>query len=224
MAVNSNAIDPDFGKLRVLELPDNSPVPGPSQMQNLLESDPVVADELLALRRGGSVDTELGNLLTLPVADGLMYVEPVFVRATEGAAYPTLRKVMVSFGDKVSIADTFPEALAFFFDAIEPGDGNGNNGGGGNNGGNGNPNESNAQQRLTQALEDATAAYEDGQAALADGDFAAYGEAQQALQQALDRAIAAAEELGLAAPTVPPDGVRRHRAPPRRLKQRLLPS
>ncbi len=206
MAVNSDATDPDYGKIRLLALPDNSPVPGPSQMQNRLETDETVADELLALRKGGSVDTELGNLLTLPVAGGLMYVEPVFVRATAGAAYPTLRKVMVSFGDKVVIEDTYPEALAFFFQAIEPDGGNGNNGGGGSPGGNGNNSNADAQQRLTEALDDAAAAYADGQAALAANDFAAYGEAQQALRQALDRAIAAADELGLPVPTVPPDG------------------
>jgi uncharacterized membrane protein (UPF0182 family) len=199
MAVNSDARDPDYGLIRVLELPDNSPVPGPSQMQNAFESNDAVANELLALRRGGSVETVLGNLLTLPVADGLMYVEPIFVRATEGAAYPTLRKVMVSFGGEVAIEDTFPEALAFFFEEIEPGGGGGGGGGGGDN----EPGTDDAQARLTQALDDAAAAYEAGQAALAEGDFAAYGEAQADLQAALERATEAAAELGIQTPTEP---------------------
>lgn len=212
VAVNSDATDEGYGTIRVLRLPDNSPVPGPSQMQNKLDSDPVVANQLLALRRGGNVETELGNLLTLPVAGGLMYVEPVFVRATEGAAYPTLQKVIVSFGNEIAIENTYPEALAFFFEQIDTGGGGGNGNGGGGNGGGGNggggnqgePGSGDAQQRLTDALEDAAAAYADGQAALAEGDFAAYGEAQQALESAINRATEAAAELGLPAPTETP--------------------
>ncbi len=101
MAVNSDATDPEFGRIQALALPRNTTFPGPSQMQNNIESNQNVANALLSLRRGGSAEVEIGNLLTLPVAGGLMYVEPVYARATEGASYPTLRKVIVSFGDSV---------------------------------------------------------------------------------------------------------------------------
>ena len=209
MAVNSDATDPEYGTIRLLQLPDNSPVPGPSQMQNKMDTDTVVANELLALRRGGNVETQLGNLLTLPVAGGLMYVEPVYARATQGAAYPTLQKVIVSFGDAVTIADTYPEALAFFFDELDP-DAGGNQGGnnGGNGGGDndpGTPGDSTIQEELADALEEASAAYEDGQAALAEGDFAGYGQAQQRLEDALQRAADAAAELGLSEVPTPSD-------------------
>ena len=118
MAVNSDATDPEYGRIQALALPRNTTFPGPSQMQNNIESNQNVANALLSLRRGGSAEVEIGNLLTLPVAGGLMYVEPVYARATEGASYPTLRKVIVSFGDAVSIADTYEEALGLFFDGV----------------------------------------------------------------------------------------------------------
>ena len=209
MAVNSDATDPEFGRIQALALPRNTTFPGPSQMQNNIESNQNVANALLSLRRGGSAEVEIGNLLTLPVAGGLMYVEPVYARATEGASYPTLRKVIVSFGDAVSIADTYEEALGFFFDGVaidSPGTGGdkgGDKGGGGGGGGSGG-NTSDAQQRLQAALADANAAYNDGQQALAQGDFAAYGRAQDDLLAALQRAEAAANELGLnELPTAP---------------------
>ena len=68
MAVSSEPGE-DYGKMRVLQLPSNTTIPGPQQVQNNFESDPTVAQQLSLLRRGGS-DVELGNLLSLPVAIG----------------------------------------------------------------------------------------------------------------------------------------------------------
>ena len=221
MAVNSDATDPDYGQIRTLKLPRNTTFPGPAQMQNNIESNQTVANALFSLRRGGNSEVELGNLLTLPVAGGLMYVEPVYARATQAdASYPTLRKVIVSFGEAVAIEDTYGEALSRFFDGVDIGGteigkpvvqrGGGGNGGGkvaatggGNGGGNGGgqPNQNpDAQQRLQAALADASAAYQDGQDALTAGDFAAYGRAQQELLDALQRAQQAADELGIKVP------------------------
>jgi uncharacterized membrane protein (UPF0182 family) len=215
MSVNSDATDPHYGQIRALKLPRNTTFPGPAQMQNNIESNQTVANALLSLRRGGSSEVELGNLLTLPVADGLMYVEPVYARSTQAdASYPTLRKVIVSFGESVAIADTYGEALSRFFDGVDidgtqTGGKPGGNGGkpDGKPGGNGNGSNQNldAQQRLQQALSDASAAYQAGQDALAAGDFAAYGQAQQDLLAALQRAQQAADELGVKVPSVGSD-------------------
>ena len=213
MAVNSEAGDPDFGQIRALALPRNTTFPGPSQMQNNIESNTDVSNALLSLRRSGSTEVEIGNLLSLPVAGGLMYVEPVYARATEGASYPRLSKVIVSFGDTVSIADTYEEALQLYFGGVAIDNGNGGggggngggNGGGGNGGGGGGSNTAQTQQRLQQALADAGAAYDRGQQALAEGDFATYGQAQDDLFAALQRAEAAANQLGLNETAAVPD-------------------
>ncbi len=79
-------------------------------MQNNFNTDPTAADGLLALRRGDSTVIN-GNLLTLPVGGGLLYVQPVYVQSTEGTRFPLLRKVLVSFGDEIGFADTLDEAL-----------------------------------------------------------------------------------------------------------------
>ena len=97
----------------MLQLPRNTTVPGPVQVQNTFESDPEVASQLSLLRRGGS-DVLLGNLLSLPVGGGMLYVEPVCVQASEGG-YPLLRKVLVSFGSKVGFSDTLAQGLQTVF-------------------------------------------------------------------------------------------------------------
>ncbi|MCB7136613.1 UPF0182 family membrane protein [Cellulosimicrobium marinum] len=100
----------DYGTLRLLELPRNSTVPGPGQVQNNFDSNPTVSTELNLLRQGDSSVIN-GNLLTLPVGGGLLYVQPVYVQSTQGTQFPLLRKVLVSFGDEVGFADTLDEAL-----------------------------------------------------------------------------------------------------------------
>ena len=99
-----------YGKLRLLELPRNSTVSGPGQVQNQFNSDPNVSRELNLLRQGDSTVLN-GNLLTLPVGGGLLYVQPVYVQSSTGTQYPLLRKVLVAFGDTVGFADTLGQAL-----------------------------------------------------------------------------------------------------------------
>ena len=102
--------NPDYGKLRLLELPRSSNVSGPGQVQNNFNSYGNASPVLNLLSQQGSQVIK-GNLLTLPVGGGLLYVQPVYVQSSSGTQYPLLRKVLVSFGDKVGFADTLKEAL-----------------------------------------------------------------------------------------------------------------
>jgi hypothetical protein len=108
--VNSDARD-NYGKITVLQLPRSTNIAGPSQVSSNFEAKPEVATSLSLLRQGGA-DVVLGNLLTLPVGNGLLYVQPVYVRATGNtAAYPLLQKVLVSFGDQIGFSETLQGAL-----------------------------------------------------------------------------------------------------------------
>ncbi len=190
MAVNAEP-GPDYGTIRLLRLPRNTTIPGPTQVQNNFESDPDVARDLSLFRSRGS-EVELGNLLTLPVGGGLLYVEPLYIRAQGAESFPLLRKVLVAFGNRVGYADTLEQSLAEVFgQVVDSGNGNGNgNGNGTPPGGTGT-----AEEELSQALLDAQAAIEAADQALQDGDFAAYGVAQNELADAIARATAAQAEI-----------------------------
>ena len=181
--VNSDP-GPDYGKITVLQLPRSTNVAGPSQVASNFEAKPEVANSLSLLRQGGS-DVVLGNLLTLPVGGGLLYVQPVYVRATaNSAAYPLLQKVLVSFGDQIGYDDNLVGALDQVF--------GGNSGTTTNAGGTGTTTTTGtANEALASALASAKQALADGQAALAKGDFTAYGRAQDRLKSAIASAIAA---------------------------------
>lgn len=111
MSVSS---DPgDYGTIRVLRLPPASganQVDGPVQVQNRFQSDPRVAQDRTLLNNP-SVIPIYGNLITLPVADGFLYVEPVYIRQRNQGSYPQLARVLVSFGAKIGFDSTLNGAL-----------------------------------------------------------------------------------------------------------------
>ena len=104
-----------YGQLRLLQLPTEGTVNGPGQVQNAFNTNPAVGQFLNLLRQGSST-VRYGNLLTLPVGDGLLYVEPVYVQSTGETAYPTLQRVLVAFGDEIGFAPTLDEALDQVFE------------------------------------------------------------------------------------------------------------
>ncbi|WP_104109262.1 MULTISPECIES: UPF0182 family protein [unclassified Arthrobacter] len=185
---------PDYGKLQLLELPDATQVPGPGQVQNKFQSDPTVSEQLNVLKLG-QTDVINGNLLTLPMGGGMLYVQPVYVKSTGSTSYPTLQRVLVAFGDKIGYAATLNEALDLLFDG-DSGAAAGDVGvtkdpdtGGTSTGGTGGTTSSNPA--LAKALNDASAAIKESQAALTKGDFTAYGAAQKKLEAAIAAAVTA---------------------------------
>jgi hypothetical protein len=182
MSVDASA-GPDYGKIRVLQLPRNTTIPGPVQVQNNIESDPVISSQLSLLRRGGS-EVDIGNLLSLPVGGGLLYVEPIYVRSSQTESFPLLRKVAVSFGNRTAMEDTLDQALRNVFQGDT---------------GNSNSTDSTTVVKptpttgttLQQALDAAQQAYDDGQAALKRGDLSGFAEAQKRLGEALTKVAAA---------------------------------
>ena len=194
-----------YGKIRVLQLPSNTTIPGPQQVQNNFESDPLVSSQLSLLRRGGS-EVELGNLLSLPFNGGLLYVEPVYIRAaTDG--YPLLRKVLVGYGSNVAFEDTLSAALYKVFASSPtatpepvPDEGSGETVTPNPTPAPSTPSSGDPATDLAFAIADAQAAYEAGQRALITGDFTAYDVAQKQLAAALQRAADAQALIGVGAP------------------------
>jgi len=185
-------VSSEYGKLRLLSLPASTIVPGPGQVQNSFSADSEVS-RLLNILRQGSTTVLNGNLLTLPVGGGLLYVQPVYIQSTGETTFPLLKKVLVAFGDKIAFEDTLDQAL----DSLFGGDSGANAGDGG--GTVVDPTTPTSPTTpttpvagaLATALESARLAIEAKQTALAAGDWTAYGKADKALQLAIEAALAA---------------------------------
>jgi uncharacterized membrane protein (UPF0182 family) len=190
----------DYGKIRVLQLPQGVTINGPVQAKAAIESNSVVSSALSLLRQAGST-TISGNLLTLPVADGLIYVQPYYVQATGDQGYPTLQDVAVAYGDRIGFDRTLTGALTKLFgggagDTTTP-----SNGAPGGNAGGGSTVASPAVQALTAQAQQA---FDSAQQAFGSGDFAAYGRFQQQLQQTLAKLVTASKVKATPTPTPTP--------------------
>ncbi|MCB5908780.1 UPF0182 family membrane protein [Streptomyces pinistramenti] len=187
MAVDANAKSDDYGKIRILKLPSETPVPGPQLVQSKFNSDPKIANELNILKKFGDSEIEYGNLLTVPLDGGLLYVEPVYLRGAN-TNYPLLKKVLVSYGDnKPVLENSLEDALDVVFGKKSPSTGT-------EPPDNGQTTQPPVNQTVQEVLGDAQKAYEAGEKARVSGDWAGYGQAQKKLKEALDRAAAAEEK------------------------------
>jgi uncharacterized membrane protein (UPF0182 family) len=186
-AFASVSSDPeDYGIIRILQLPRSNPPNGPGQVANQFLSEQVVAESLFPFRQNRA-EVTFGNLLTIPAGRGLLYVQPVFVRAQGGESFPTLQRVLVSYGNEVAANTTLARSLADLFGTAapaeeEPADDEAPA-----------PDESPATPEpevgddVGSLIAQATEAFEQGQDALRRGDFGAYGQAQQRLERILAR-------------------------------------
>lgn len=186
-----------YGKLRLIALPSSTTVPGPGQIQNAYDTNQTIASQLNVLNLSDSTVIR-GNLLTLPVGGGLLYVQPVYIQGSGGANYPVLRFVLTAFGNRVGFAPTLAESLDQTFGGdsaakVAGGDQSADKSKGG--GDQQNQAESEPSKQLASALQDANQAIQDGQNALKNNDWAAYGESQKRLNDALTKAIDAQKKL-----------------------------
>jgi uncharacterized membrane protein (UPF0182 family) len=215
MAVDANAGNvagqrkAGYGALRLLELPRDTTVKGPGQVQNDIESSNISSprftltlSQFLNNNRTQGSQITLGNQLTLPVGGGLLYVEPIYVRAKTGSSYPLSRAIVVAFGNQLAWSDTLNGALDGLF--------GGNSGVATSDGTTPTkpppttgtkPPTGATNAALAAALADVQKAFTDGQAALKKGDFTAYGQAQSRLQAAIAEAVDAAPTGTVTLPT-----------------------
>ncbi len=221
VAVNSDARDEDYGQIRILRLPDSTQVQGPSQIANTFSADESIQGALLPIKQNSQILD--GNLLTLPVGGGLLYVQPVYALRESGeGAYPVLQFVLASFGRNAGFGTTLTEALNDVLESGElteeetggteevsgsgdvdnsAGGGGGGNGGGGNGGG-GNGNDGGngggdaggtLSPEVLDLLQQAVDTFAEADQALQDGDSVRYAELTEQAEDLVKQAQAASE-------------------------------
>jgi uncharacterized membrane protein (UPF0182 family) len=107
-----------LGKMTVYTFPKERLIYGPDQIEARIDQRGPISKQLTLWNQQGS-HVVRGTLLIIPVADTLLYVEPLYLEATSPGALPELRRVIVAVGDRVVMRKTLLDALSALFE--EPG-------------------------------------------------------------------------------------------------------
>lgn len=164
----------NYGKLVVYKLPKNKTVYGPMQVEAQIDQNSEIAKEFSLWNSSGTT-YKRGNMFVIPVNNSIMYVEPVYLEASN-QAIPEVRRVIVAYGDKIAYASSLDQALDELF-----GEGSGNTG-------SATPNDTKSDSKGTkdELIKKAKEAYDSAIDARKDGDWKTYGENLDKLQGYLD--------------------------------------
>ena len=197
VSVNSDANSKDFGKMQVLEVIEAA-ASGPGQIANEMRQDPEVGNALQRLNVDAATPPIYGNLLTLPVEDGLISVQPVYAVRAGVSGFPILQYVLVSYDDQVGIGSNLTEALKSALTSTGDSGDSGNESSGPPN----NPNKppenepteppgepASIDEQISRALDQAQKAFDEAEKAKEDGDIPLYLEKLEDGRRLFEKAI-----------------------------------
>ena len=107
-----------YGELIEYQFPKERLIYGPQQIEARIDQDTLISQQLSLWNQMGSKVIR-GNLLVLPVEDSVVFIEPLYLRSEQGQI-PELKRVIVSYGDKVAMDTTLEAALAAVFAGAPP--------------------------------------------------------------------------------------------------------
>jgi uncharacterized membrane protein (UPF0182 family) len=104
---------PQYGRLIVYEFPKDKLIYGPFQIEALINQNTQISQQISLWNQMGSRVIR-GTLLVVPIANSILYVSPLYLRAQSGQV-PELKRVIAAYGDRVVMEETLPAALAALF-------------------------------------------------------------------------------------------------------------
>ena len=107
LAVRNDA--PHYGEMLLARFPQQRLLLGPQQISSLVDQDPLISFQFGLWNRLGS-KLFRGNMLVLPIGDGILYVEPIYLQSRNNDL-PTLVRVVVSDGRRFVMERDLQRAL-----------------------------------------------------------------------------------------------------------------
>lgn len=175
----------NYGKLWVHQFPRGTLIDGPSQVEAYIDQDPYISQQISLWDRGGS-EVVRGNLLTIPIDGGILYVEPLYILA-ESRSVPELRRVIVYYNNVLVMEETLERALERLFGLLDDGDIPGP-------GDPLQPDEPPVGQDLRELVRTINQVYTDMEQAAREGRWADYGRHGERLQELLQQLTDLVEE------------------------------
>lgn len=164
----------NYGDIMVYTFPKQSLVYGPMQIEQRVDQDTVISPQLTLLGQQGS-EVIRGNMMAIPIEEAILYIEPVYIRASESErSLPEVKKIVVSYSNRVVMADTLQEALDQIFGESSQDDGD-------DEPDDGTPGD------LSSLILQANQLFNQAQEAQQTGDWATYGQLLEELETVLQQ-------------------------------------
>jgi len=178
----------EYGRLEAYTMPVGSVVPGPDQINAIINSTPEFSRQRTLLDARGS-ELVQGSLLVVPIEQSLLYVRPLYIEGTGDTKLPEFKFLVAVYGNRAVIGDSLPAALAQLFPDLgqpPPTIDNGTTPPGGGGG-------TTPSGDVAGLLQQAETAYNDAQTALKAGDLSGYQKAVDKMADLIrqSRAVAA---------------------------------
>jgi uncharacterized protein len=108
--------EPDYGKLLIYTFPRDRLIFGPKQVDARINQDSYISQQLTLWNQRGS-EVIRGSLLVIPIERSLLYVQPLYLAASDKVGLPELRRVIVAYGNDVVMEENLELALQRLFGA-----------------------------------------------------------------------------------------------------------
>ena len=179
-----------LGELFVYKFPKDRLIYGPAQIQARINQDATISQDLALWRQSGAA-IEWGHMITVPLKDSLLYVNPLYI-ASASSPFPELKRIVLAYGNALVMDETLEGGLIRLFGNPEQLPENRPPAGSGNID---NPPEQGGVAELEYTIAELVRYYDAAESSLAAGDWVAYGRAMaeverliRILEQELDSA------------------------------------
>ena len=177
-----------YGELMLYQFPKNKTVYGPEQIEAQIDQNTEISKEFSLWNSAGTKYSR-GNMFVIPVNSSILYVEPVYLEATN-SSIPEVKRIIVAYGDRIAYEETLEECLVSLFgeeaaDSIDASDESVTQEPSGD-GGQTETGQTSEELSQTELIQNAVTAYDNAQAAVQSGDWAGYGRYMEELEQILN--------------------------------------
>ncbi|MFH1172087.1 MAG: UPF0182 family protein [Nanoarchaeota archaeon] len=159
--MSANSDPDDYGKIIVYQFSKQELVYGPMQIESRIDQDTEISQLITLWSQSGS-SVIRGNTLVIPIENSILYIEPLYLQATQEGSLPELKRVIVAYKNSVVMEETLGEAIAKIFgtETIKPPT----------------PTIPSGDGTAEETLEQISQLYEKAQEALMTGDLSTYAD------------------------------------------------
>lgn len=169
----------NYGELILYQMPKSRTVYGPMQVEAQIDQNTEISQEFSLWDSSGS-NYSRGNMFIVPIEESLLYIEPVYLEATN-SSIPEVKRVIVAYGDRIAYEPTLAEALNSLF-----GEGSAEESPGSESSSEGSAGSSQESMSQSEIISNAQEAFSNAQEAAQNGDWAGYGQYLSELENYLN--------------------------------------